>query len=262
MKVSDIVGRKTIDLNVDIGEGFPFDRDLLAFATSANVCCGVHAGSEVLTMETIELLKSRGIPFGAHPGYPDRETMGRRPLETANQREYLTSVFDQTRRFVQFARPVYLKPHGAFYNDTAVLLPDRWERSMVVTKPVPGFDPAAAFLAQYPGVQSLSMLLRVHRLPLLGLPNTAHAVIADRAKQPFLREGFVDRPYTAKGTLVPRNEPGAVLEDLGEIQRQVLRLAPFVDSLCLHGDTPNCLDFAELVVKTLVDNGFGVRAWG
>jgi UPF0271 protein len=258
MKVSDLVGRPTIDLNVDIAEGFPFDEDLLEFATSANVCCGVHAGSEVLAMETVEVLKSRGKRFGVHPGYPDRASMGRTPIDDAHQREYLASVFSQTQRFVQFARPDYIKPHGAFYNDTAIVLPARWETSMVRMRPVPGYDPASAFLAQYPGVQSLSMLLRVHRLPLMGLADTAHAVIANRAKQPLIREGFADRAYTPEGTLVPRSEPGAVLEDPAQVQAQILRLAPFVDSICLHGDTPDCVEFAELVVKTLVDNGFGV----
>jgi lactam utilization protein B len=40
----------------------------------------------------------------------------------------------------------------------------------------------------------------------------------------------------------------------------VLRLAAEVDSICLHGDTPDCLEFAELVVKTLLDAGYGVGA--
>lgn len=261
MKVSDIVGRRTVDLNVDIAEGFPFDRELLAFATSANVCCGVHAGSEVLTMATVEDLKSRGMAFGAHPGYPDRESMGRVSIDEDHQREYLRSVFDQTKRFVQFARPSYVKPHGGFYNDTAIKLPPRWDRTILPPRGVAGFDPAAAYLAQFPGVQSLSMLLRVHKLPLMGLPGTAHEVVASRAGQPLIREGFADRAYREDGTLVPRGEPGAVLHDPDEVRRQILRLAPFVDSICLHGDTPNCVEYAELVVKTLVDNGFGVGAW-
>ena len=45
-----------------------------------------------------------------------------------------------------------------------------------------------------------------------------------------------------------------------EIRDQVLRLAPNVDSICLHGDTPHCLEYAELVFKTLTDAGYGVGA--
>jgi UPF0271 protein len=57
---------------------------------------------------------------------------------------------------------------------------------------------------------------------------------------------------------MPRSEPGAVIVESMEIKEQVLRLAPEVDSICLHGDTPDCLEFAELVVKTLLDAGYGV----
>ncbi len=62
MKVSQIIGKKTIDLNVDIGEGFAYDRDLLSFASSANVCCGVHAGSEDLSRETVALCHVAASP--------------------------------------------------------------------------------------------------------------------------------------------------------------------------------------------------------
>ena len=81
MRVSDIVGGRKIDLNVDIGEGFPHDRELLAFASSANVCCGTHAGSRELTIETVELCREHGLRVGAHPGYPDRASMGRQSIE-------------------------------------------------------------------------------------------------------------------------------------------------------------------------------------
>ncbi len=43
-----------------------------------------------------------------------------------------------------------------------------------------------------------------------------------------------------------------------EVREQVLRLAPVVDTICLHGDTPGCLEFAELVRKTLADAGYEV----
>ena len=71
-------------------------------------------------------------------------------------------------------------------------------------------------------------------------------------------EGFADRRYREDGTLVPRNELNSVLEDPEEIRKQVLEIAPKVDSICLHGDTPNCLQFAELVKKTLQDAGYEV----
>ena len=258
MKVSELVGKKTIDLNVDIGEGFPFDRELLRFASSANVCCGVHAGSEELTRATVDLCRKERVRIGAHPGYPDRESMGRKPMAEGQERLYLSSIFDQVTWFVGFAAPEYIKPHGAFYNDTAVVLPANWQTAKRTRDAIKPYDAGGFFLGHFPGIQSLSMMLRVHRLPLLGLEATSHKQAAERGGQPLIREGFVDRAYAPDGTLVPRSEPGAVLHDPAMIREQVLRLAPTVDSLCLHGDTANCLDFAEMVYKTLVDSGYGI----
>jgi UPF0271 protein len=258
LKVSEVIGKKTIDLNVDIGEGFPFDRDLLRFASSASVCCGIHAGSQELTMATVDLCRRERVRVGAHPGYPDREGMGRRPMEAGQEREYLSSVFDQVKWFVDYARPDYIKPHGAFYNDTAVVLPENWQFKMRTREAITPYDTGGLFLAQYPGIQSLSMILRVHKLPLMGLKSTAHMQAAERGGQPLINEGFADRAYTERGTLVPRDEAGAVFHDPKQIRDQVLRLAPEVDSICLHGDTPNCVAFAELVYKTLVDSGYGI----
>ncbi len=258
MKVSQVIGKKTIDLNVDIGEGYPFDRDLLRFASSANICCGVHAGSAELTAATVDLCRRERVRVGAHPGYPDRQSMGRRPIEEGQEREYLSSVFDQVKSFVALAQPAYLKPHGAFYNDTAVVLPENWQFKMRTPNAVSPYDMGGLFLAQYPGIQSLSMILRVYKLRLMGLPSTAHVQAAERGGQSLIEEGFADRAYTEQGTLVPRGEEGAVHHDPKLIREQVLRLAPVVESICLHGDTPHCVKFAELVYKTLIDGGYGI----
>jgi UPF0271 protein len=256
--VSEIVGRRTIDLNVDIGEGFPHDVELLKFASSANVCCGAHAGSRELALETIELCRRHRVRIGAHPGYPDRENMGRFSLPAGRELEFLKSLFDQMNWFVEVGEPAYLKPHGAFYNDTAILLPANWETAKKRHSGVSDYESGGLFLAQYPGIQSLLMLVRVHRLALMGLEPTAHRTLAARARQRFIREGFADRRYEANGTLRPRSQPDAVLTDPEEVRDQVLHMAVRVDSICLHGDTPDCLAFAELVYKSLTDAGYGV----
>lgn len=229
---------KKVDLNVDIGEGFPHDEQLLAFATSANVCCGIHAGSPELTEETAELCRRKGLRIGAHPGYPDRENMGRKPMPPSQEQEYLDSLLSQYRLTLPILQPAYVKPHGAFYNETGVVL----EGSEVGNLPC-----GQALLEMVEGIGGL-----------MGLPHTAHETFARKAGGKFLAEGFADRAYRADGTLVPRSEPGAVLHDPEEIRAQVFTLAPKVDSICLHGDTPDCLEFAELVYKTLVDAGYEV----
>lgn len=261
MKVSELVGKRTIDLNVDIGEGFPNDLALLEFATSANICCGSHAGSEELTLEAAARCRERNVRIGAHPGYPDRASMGRLSLASGqHERDYLKSLFDQVEWFVTAIGASYLKPHGAFYNDTAVVLPSDWEWSQRKQPLATRYETSGLFLAQYPGMQSLMMILRIHHLPLMGLATTSHRVLAERAGQPLIREGFADRAYNADGTLVSRTEPGAVLTDQGAVREQVIKIAPFVDSICLHGDTPDCVEFAELVRKTLEDQGYEVAS--
>jgi UPF0271 protein len=244
---------KRIDLNVDVAEGFPHDRALMKFASSLNICCGVHAGSPDITQETIQLALDYGKRWGLHPGYPDPTSMGRTPITLENARSYLESIFIQVRRWVDFAPPAYLKPHGAFYNDTAVKMPAGWEHP-------PKHEETGIYLNAFPGVHSLGMLLRLHRLPLLGLPGTAHVIVAARSGQGCFLEGFADRAYRSDGTLMPRNQPGAILQDLRTIRTQVRMLATQVDSICLHGDTENCVEIAETVYAALTDAGFEVSA--
>jgi 5-oxoprolinase (ATP-hydrolysing) subunit A len=260
VRVSELVGPRTIDLNVDIGEGFPYDEELMEFASSANICCGAHAGSEELTRETIALCQKHGLRIGAHPGYPDRDAMGRRPIEKGQERDYFDSLFQQTKRFCGWVKPAYLKPHGAFYNDTALVLPEGWNIDQEDVDAGPTYGAGGIFLSRYAGMGTLGMLLRVNGLDLMGLSQTSHREIASRAKRGLIREGFADRSYQPDGTLVPRSEPGAVLQNAEAIRLQVLDLVPVVDSICLHGDTPDCLEFAELIYKTLTDAGIEVRA--
>jgi UPF0271 protein len=120
------------------------------------------------------------------------------------------------------------------------------------------YQASGLYLAQYPGLQSLTLILRMHKIPLMGLESTAHRVVAERAGQGFIREGFADRSYQPNGLLVPRSEPGALLEDPEMVKAQTLKLALHVDSICLHGDGQHALEFAERVYSTLKDNGYEV----
>lgn len=238
---------KKVDLNVDIGEGFPHDAALLEFATSANICCGEHAGSWELTLQTIELCKDKGTRIGCHPGFPDRESFGRRVPKENEIDAYLISVGEQVDRFVKETTASYIKPHGAFYN----VLASR------------GFPNEFA-----PSIYGACGGALIHILMLTGLPpmlllgSRDGAVVEERIAPLWhtkpIYEGFADRRYRADGTLTPRSEPDAVLRDPEEIRAQVMSLAPKVDSICLHGDTPNCLEFAELVRRTLLDAGYEV----
>ena len=70
-----------IDINADVGEDCGDDAALIPLLTSANVCCGVHAGGSDTMRRTVDLCLRHGVRLGAHVSYPDREHFGRRELE-------------------------------------------------------------------------------------------------------------------------------------------------------------------------------------
>jgi UPF0271 protein len=186
--------------------------------------------------------------------------MGRQPLTIENQRGYLTSVMQQIRDFSVEYGAAYVKPHGALYNDTAQPTLKGWDSMAKHPTASSPYEATGYALSLVPGTGMLIMALRITKTPLLGLPGTMHEPISDRAGVPFIREGFADRAYRNDGTLVPRSESGAILSDPNAVRAQVLRLVNDVDSICLHGDTPDCLEFAELIYAALADAGFEVRA--
>jgi UPF0271 protein len=91
-------------------------------------------------------------------------------------------------------------------------------------------------------------------------PDCAEAIVRAAAGLPVLGldvpEGFADRGYAADGTLVPRGEPGALL-DAGAAAQQAVRLALAGDvrSICVHGDSPGAVELARAVRAALEEAG-------
>jgi UPF0271 protein len=231
---------QSIDLNADVGEGFANDQELLAIVTSANICCGAHAGDPRGIRETIRGAVDRGVCIGAHPGYPDREGFGRRAQNlTASEVENLISR--QVKDLMSWAANVsgkvsYLKPHGALYNQA--------QR-----------EPEAA--------RGVLAAAREFGLPLLGQPGSALESFAMDRGVLYVAEGFPDRRYRADGSLAPRSEPNAILRESSEIEDQVIRLVreARVATLCIHGDEPGAVGNAELVRGVLERHGIAVRSF-
>jgi UPF0271 protein len=94
---------RTIDLNADIAEGFPHDLELLNFISSINICSGAYAGSLDLTNEVLRLGREKGLRVGAHIGFPDRQSMGRKELTEGYPEEWLQSVEGQIRSSVSYS---------------------------------------------------------------------------------------------------------------------------------------------------------------
>lgn len=227
---------KPIDLNADIGEGFESDTSLLPVVTSANVCCGEHAGSRDLTLRTIQLCIEYGVRYGAHPGVPDRESMGRNVPDLAGADAW-RSLAESIRRQVESVAnegASYVKLHGALYNASAT----EEQFAALVCEALRGFG-----------------------LPFMGLPGSRHEAISTELGVQFVSEGFADRAYAADGTLMSRSLPGSVLTDLAQITEQALALADRVDSICFHGDNPGCDVLAASVRAALETAGHEVRTW-
>jgi UPF0271 protein len=228
---------KLIDLNADVGEGLPEEpeRALLEVVSSASIACGFHAGDAATMRRTLALAKELGVRVGAHPSYPDRDNFGR--MSMAMRPESLVDCIGEQVSMLQEAaletgmHISYLKPHGALYNDAAV---DEAVARSVAT--------AAALLG-------LPMMLLAGAPTLSRLPGDSPPVIA---------EGFLDRGYREDGTLVPRTETGALRSDPAVAAAQAVRLAPSVDSLCAHSDSPAAASLARAARAALEAAGFGI----
>jgi UPF0271 protein len=144
----------------------------------------------------------------------------------------------------------YVKPHGALYN--AIVHHD--EQAAAVVRAVVEIDPT---------------------LPLLALPGSSVARLADRAGLRVVAEAFPDRAYTCDGRLVPRTQAGAVVHDPGEVARRAVQLAVdgtvrtadggtvrlAVESLCVHGDTPQAVAVAAATRQALDAAGVPVAGF-
>jgi UPF0271 protein len=228
-----------IDLNADLGEGFPNDEALMGIVTSASVSCGAHAGDRETILRTLHAARTRGVVVGAHPGYPDRVGFGRRAqaLPADEVESLILTQFSDLAALASEAGVAlrFLKPHGALYNQA--------QREEEVAQGV---------------IAAVDRL----RLPLLGQPGSRLEGRAAVQGVRFVTEGFPDRGYRPDGRLVGRGEPGAVLTDLAEIEAQAVRLADQgMATLCIHGDDPRALANAERVTEALLREQITVRSF-
>ena len=243
----------TVDLNADLGEGFGVwrlgdDDALLGVVTSANVACGFHAGDPATMRRVCTRAAAEGVTVGAQVSYRDLAGFGRRfldvePAELADEVLYQLAALDGIAR-ASGTDVGYVKPHGALYNAAVT----HEAQAQAVVDAVVAYDPT---------------------LPVLGLPGSALLRLADAAGLTTVAEGFADRGYTPQGTLVSRREPGALVEDAGEVAARAVRMVVEgvvvavdgtavdlqVQSLCVHGDTPGAVGLARAVRTALEEAG-------
>jgi UPF0271 protein len=250
---------RRIDLNADLGEGFGIwrlgdDDALLGIVSSANVACGFHAGDPSTMRRVCTGAVAGGVAVGAQVSYRDLAGFGRRfldvePAELTDDLLYQLAALDGIARSAG-GRVSYVKPHGALYN--AAVAHEGHARAIV--------DAVLAY---------------DRRLPVLGLPGSALLREVEAAGMRPVAEGFADRGYTAAGHLVPRTQPGALVHDPAVVAERAVRMAEGVvetvdgttllmpvESICVHGDTPNAVELARTVRTALEGAGLTVRAVG
>ena len=249
-----------LNLNADLGESFgPWrmgdDEGLLDLVDSANVACGFHAGDPRVMSRTVHRARERGVGIGAHPAFPDLQGFGRREMrlpddELAAAVQYQIGALDAFCR-VAGATLTHVKPHGALNN----LACEERALADVIARAVHALAPELVLLAP-----ALSELARA----------------GEAAGLPVALEVFADRAYTDRGTLVPRREPGAVLQNSGEAVAHVRALidagglvtregkvlpTPF-HSVCVHGDGAHALETARVLRDALVADGHELSGLG
>jgi UPF0271 protein len=242
-----------VDLNADLGEGAGHDDELLALVTSANIACGFHAGDADTMRQSIEAARARNVAVGAHPSLFDRENFGRKELPVKPD-EIFDAVVYQLGIFQAIAeaagvRPNHVKPHGALYN---MAVRDEQLANAIAR--------ATASVDQ--------------DLILFAPQNTALARAGEKSGLQIAHEVFADRNYLSNGQLVPRSRPDALLHDPAEAAPRVLRMLREgkvrsvdgmdvdvrAETICLHGDNPEAVEFARALRARLEKEGVTVRA--
>ena len=244
--------RYAIDLNFDGGEGGD-DVALMRWVSTVNIACGGHAGDEVSMRRVVCLALAKGVAIHAHPSYADRANFGRKDvaLPPAGIEALVKGQVDALRNIVreEEGELTGVKPHGALYHAAATN------------------EAVASAIAR--AVWSVSRNLVLVSSPGSKLLDAGRALGLAVAV-----EGFVDRGYEADGSLIPRGAPGALVEDPEAAARCAVSLVfdrrtiarngqpvPLaVDTLCVHGDTPNAAAIAAEVRAALVEAEIVVRS--
>lgn len=238
---------KHCDLNCDLGEGTGNDAAIMPYISSANIACGYHAGNEATMKEVVDLCIKNNVAIGAHPSYPDKENFGRIDMlgTTLKMEELYDIIVNQIKALESICKRSgvvlhHVKPHGALYNRAA------WDKkvSAIICKAVKDVD---------------------ENLILYGLSGSQMQAEAGLHGLRFCNEVFADRTYHEDGSLTPRTEKNALIENEQMAQQQVLQMVLqgnvntvtgktigiTAETICIHGDGNHAVAFAKSTYEVL-----------
>lgn len=241
-----------IKLNCDMGESFGIwkmglDEQIMPYIDLANLACGFHASDAVTMNKSVLLAKKYDVIIGAHPAYQDLVGFGRRTM-LCSLEEIKSIVLYQLGALSAFCKAhgtavAYVKPHGALYND---MMRDE-NIFKAVLNAISSFD------------KNIKLMV------LSSSKNEAYEYTAKLYSINLIYEVFADRNYNDDGTLVSRALENAVIHDELEVANRIVTLKDrgyltslsgqklFIkaDSVCVHGDNENALEFIKLLRKAL-----------
>ena len=230
-----------------MGEGMGNEARIMPYISSANISCGFHAGNLDILKKTIELALQHNVAVGAHPGYPDRENFGR-VSQMLSLLEMAELIAEQIYVFEKVAIPLgakmhHVKLHGALYNDCA--------KDAALSK---------IFIQTIQAIDS--------DIIIYGLSGSKTIQEAKKLGQPFASEVFADRTYQLDGHLTPRYLEHAMIHEVEIACKQVLDIIQIqkvntiqgdpidieADTICIHGDGENAIEFAKAIHTSLKNN--------
>ena len=208
---------------------------------------GIHA-----TMRTtVKLALEKNVSIGAHPGLADLVGFGRREMSLSSQEAYDIVVYQIGALYgfvkAEGGKIQHVKPHGALYNMASrnVALSD------AIAEAVYKIDP---------------------ELILFGLAGGELIKAGKRIGLRTASEVFSDRTYQQDGSLTSRRDAHALIKNHKEAVHQVITMVKegkvhtqqgsdiriVADTVCIHGDGENALDFAKYISSALTESGIKV----
>jgi UPF0271 protein len=227
------------------------DLSLLPFFSSINIACGFHAGDADTILQVLKAAGSLNISVGAHPSFPDRENFGRKEMYF-DEKDLYRIVYQQIEFISSLAitngiRIRHVKPHGALYN----LVAKDHRLAFIVCSAIQAYDPD---------------------LLIYGLAGSQFISVADCLGMKTCNEVFADRTYQDDGSLTPRSETNALIDDPVHALEQVLELVtkgtvmsvngktlPLTsETVCIHSDGKYALHFAKIIHEALLQQGITI----
>jgi len=243
----------SIDINCDMGEGIGNDERIMPFISSASIACGYHAGDKHTMEQTVDLCIKHNVAIGAHPSFKDKENFGRSEMNLSVEETYAI-VSKQVNDLLTIVKEKnttlhHVKPHGALYNMSA-------KDSLL-----------AASIAKAVKDSDGSLIL-------YGLAGSYSLTEAKKIGLTTASEVFADRTYQDDGSLTPRKQANALIEDTRKSIGQVLQMIKgknvialsgknvFInaETICIHGDGKHAVEFAKTIYDKLKQERIVIKA--